>query len=152
MQTLDVSQAVAAVHAGGVLSAVLKAEGAAFYVELETRNAGMAALVTSNKRQPRAFRNPLKALEVIHELGLQSGRFVLEAWRPDEAAIERSGRPDRAAAMKQTHANAAAYDQWLREQVQESIDDPRPNLDHEAVVTKALARVDAMRKGKRGKT
>jgi len=46
---------------------------------------------------------------------------------------------------------AAAYDQWLREQMQEAIDDPRPSLDHEAVMRTALVRVDAMRKGQRGK-
>lgn len=46
---------------------------------------------------------------------------------------------------------AAAYDQWLREQMQEAIDDPRPSLDHEAVMKTALVRVDAMRKGQRGK-
>lgn len=152
MKTLDVSQAAAAAHAGGVLSAVLKAEGGSFYVELETRTAGTAVLVTSNNRRPRAFRNPVKALEVIRELGLQSGRFSLEAWRPDEVEIERSSRPDRAAAMKQMHANAAAYDKWLREQVQASIDDPRPSIEHEDVMKKALARVEAMRKGKRAKT
>ncbi|MGN4069028.1 hypothetical protein [Burkholderia gladioli] len=46
---------------------------------------------------------------------------------------------------------AAAYDQWLREQMQEAINDPRSSLDHEAVMKTALVRVDAMRKGQRGK-
>src|ERR1700709_2476414 len=45
MKTLDVSQATAAAHSGGVLSAILKAEGGSFYVELETRTAGVAVLV-----------------------------------------------------------------------------------------------------------
>jgi hypothetical protein len=151
MKTLDVSQATAAAHAGGVLSAILKAEGGSFYVELETRTAGTAVLVTSNSRRPRAFRNPVKALEVIRELGLQTGRFSLEAWRPDELESERQGRPDRAEAMKQTHANAVAYDRWVREQVQEAIDDPRPTVAHEDVMKKAEARIEAMRKGKRAK-
>lgn len=151
MKTLDVSQATAAAHAGGVLSAILKAEGGSFYVELETRTAGTAVLVTSNNRRPRAFRNPVKALEVIRELGLQTGRFSLEAWRPDEVEFERQSRPDRAEAMKSTHASAAAYDRWVREQVQEAIDDPRPTVAHEDVMKKAEARIKAMRKGKRAK-
>ena len=151
MKTLDVSQATAAAHAGGVLSAILKAEGGSFYVELETRTAGTAVLVTSNNRRPRAFRNPVKALEVIRELGLQTGRFSLEAWRPEEVGVERSSRPDRAEAMKATHANAAAYDKWLREQVQEAINDPRPTIAHEDVMMKAEARIEAMRKGRRAK-
>ena len=151
MKTLDVSQATAAAHAGGVLSAILKAEGGSFYVELETRTAGTAVLVTSNNRRPRAFRNPVKALEVIRELGLQSGRFSLEAWRPDEIELDRQSRPDRAKAMKTTHASAAAYDKWVRQQVQEAIDDPRPTIGHDDVMKKASARIEAMRKGKRAK-
>ena len=46
MKTLDVSQATAAAHAGGVLSAILKADGGSFYVELETRTAGTAGRCT----------------------------------------------------------------------------------------------------------
>lgn len=151
MKTLDVSQATAAAHAGGVLSAILKAEGGSFYVELETRTAGTAVLVTSNNRRPRAFRNPVNALEVIRELGLQTGRFSLEAWRPDEVEFERQNRPDRAQAMKATHASAAAYDTWVRQQVQEAIDDPHPTIAHDDVMRKADARIEAMRKGKRAK-
>jgi hypothetical protein len=88
---------------------------------------------------------------VIRELGLQTGRFSLEAWRPDEVGFERQSRPDRAEAMKATHASAAAYDKWLREQVQEAIDDPRLTVAHEDVTKKAEARIEAMRKGKRPK-
>jgi hypothetical protein len=151
MKTLDVSQATAAAHAGGVLSAILKAEGGSFFVELETRTAGVAVLVTSNNRRPRAFRNPIKALEVIRELGLQTGRFSLEAWRPGEAAFERPSRPDRAQALKQTHTSAAAYETWVRAQVQESMDDPRPSIEHAEVMKKAQTRIEAMRKGGRAK-
>jgi hypothetical protein len=151
MKTLDISQATAAAQAGGVRSAILKAEGDTFYVELETRAAGRAVLVTSNSRRPRAFRNPVRALEVIRELGLHAGRFSLEAWRPDEAGDERQGRPDRAEAMRQTHASAAAYDAWIREQVQEAVDDPRVAIAHDDVMKKAEARIEAMRKDRRAK-
>jgi hypothetical protein len=151
MKTLDVSQATAAAHAGGVLSAILKAEGGSFYLKLETRTAGTAVLVTSNNRRPRAFRNPVKALEVIRELGLQTCRFSLEAWWPDEVEFERSSRPDRAQAMKATHASAAAYDKWVRAQIHESVDDPRLSIGHADVMKKANARIDGMRKGKRAK-
>jgi hypothetical protein len=88
---------------------------------------------------------------VIRELGLQSGRFSLEAWRPDEIEFDRQSRPDRAEAMKATHASAAAYDKWMRQQVQEAIDDPHPTIAHDDVMKKAEARIEAMRKGKRAK-
>ena len=146
MKTLDVSQATAAAQAGGVLAAILRADGGQFFIELETRTAGVAILVTSNNRRPRAFRNPIKALEVIRELGLQNGRFSLEAWRPDEAEFDRQSRPDRAQAMKQTHSNAAAYEKWFREQVQESLDDPRPNVPHAQVQKEMADKKAALRK------
>lgn len=146
MKTLDVSQATAAAQAGGVLNAILRADGAQFFIELETRNAGTAVLVTSNNRRPRAFRNPIKALEVIRELGVQNGRFSLEAWRPDEASRERASRPDRAEAMKQTHSNAAAYEKWFSEQVQESLDDLRPNVPHAQVQKEMADKKKALRK------
>ena len=53
--------------------------------------------------------------------------------------------------MKATHASAAAYDKWVRQQVQEAIDDPRPPVAHDDVMKKAEARIEAMRKGKRAK-
>ncbi|MGF6482597.1 hypothetical protein OKW34_003264 [Paraburkholderia youngii] len=88
---------------------------------------------------------------MIRELGLQTGKFSLEAWRPDEVELDRHSRPDRAEAMKATHASAAAYDKWVREQVQDAIDDLRPTIAHDDVMKKADARIEAMRKGKRAK-
>jgi hypothetical protein len=77
---------------------------------------------------------------------LQNGRFSLEAWRPDEADFDRQCRPDRAEAMKQTHSNAAAYEKWFREQVQESLDDLRPNVPHAQVQMEMADKKAALRK------
>lgn len=54
-------------------------------------------------------------------------------------------RPDRAEALKRAH-EAAAYDAWFREQVQASIDDPRPDIPHDAVEAKFAAKREALRK------
>ncbi|KNH09072.1 Prevent host death protein, Phd antitoxin [Candidatus Burkholderia brachyanthoides] len=85
---------------------------------------------------------------MIRDLGVQNGRFSLEVWRPDEAERERASRPDRAEAMKQTHSNTAtaAYEKWFREQVQESLDDPRPNLQHAQVQKEMADKKAALRK------
>jgi len=152
MKTLDVSQATAAAQAGGILSAILRAEGGHFLIEFETRTAGPATLVTSNARRPRCFRNPLKALEMIRTLGVQSGRFSLEEWRPDESAADRPVRPDRARALKATHERAAAYDDWIRSEVQAAIDDPSPAISHSEVMSDVRAEIAAMRKSKRART
>jgi hypothetical protein len=78
--SFDVAQARAAVEAGGVLSAILRADKGAFYIELETRESGVADLVTSNGRERRPFRDPGQALKVVRELGVATGRFALEEW------------------------------------------------------------------------
>jgi hypothetical protein len=43
--SFDLAQASAAVKAGGVLSAILRADKGSFYIELEMREAGVAELV-----------------------------------------------------------------------------------------------------------
>ncbi|WP_066457768.1 antitoxin PaaA2 family protein [Castellaniella caeni] len=45
----------------------------------------------------------------------------------DWESVTVTKRPDRSAALKRAH-EAAAYDAWFRDQVQASIDDPRPNV------------------------
>ena len=77
---------------------------------------------------------------------MENRRFSLEAWRPDEAELDRPSGPDRAQAMKQTHLNAAAYEKWFREQVQESLDDPRPNVPHAQVQKEMADKKAALRK------
>lgn len=41
--------------------------------------------------------------------------------------------------------DSVARDKWIRDQVQEAIDDNRPAIDHDDVMKKAEARVEAMR-------
>lgn len=126
MQQLDLSQARSAVQTGGILSANLRPEGSRFVIEFETRS-GPAVLISTNSKRPRPF-SPLKAFEAIRELGLESGRFTLSQWRPEEGEKK---RPDRAEALKKTHqaaAAATAHDTWFREQVEQGLreaDDPK---------------------------
>jgi hypothetical protein len=64
-------------------------------------------------------------------------RFQVDATGYDATAKPLRARVDASERMRQAH-EAAAYDKWLREQVQESLDDPRPNVSH-AQVQKAMA-------------
>jgi hypothetical protein len=104
--SFDLSQASAAVKAGGVLSAILRADKGSFYIELETRESGVAELVTSNGRERRSFRDPGQALKVVRELGVATGRFALEAWDPHAPKPKAWERPDQAAHMKDRHQRA----------------------------------------------
>ncbi|MFP3564511.1 hypothetical protein [Paraburkholderia sp. SIMBA_030] len=56
--SFDLAQAGAAVRAGGVLSAILRAGNGVFHLELETRESGLAELVTANGRSDAPSANP----------------------------------------------------------------------------------------------
>jgi hypothetical protein len=129
MHTLTLEQLRATTDAGGVAGVTLKAQGGAFYVQVDTRNGGEAVLTKARSSEPRSFGNPAQALTLLRGLGLLVGSFDVQEWNPEDKAGLRT-RPDRAAALRRAH-EAASHDEWVREQVQASIDDPRPSVDDE---------------------
>jgi len=131
MQNLTLEQFRATVEAGGVMAVTLKAQGAVFAVQAETRRGGDAVLVDTRRKQPRMFSDPRKAMMLLRDMGIRDAKLDTQFWRPDQADILRK-RPAAAAQMKAAH-EAAAYDKWFRAQVQEAIDDPRPAIPHEQV-------------------
>lgn len=113
MENFTLDQLRAAQAGGAVLSVTLRAAGAGFEIEVETRG-GPARLVKSrNKRETRRFIDPRKALLLLRELGLLEARIDARDWRPEEQTLERQPRPDRAEAMKAAH-EALAHTDWLR--------------------------------------
>lgn len=125
--SFDLAQAGAAVRAGGVLSAILRAGNGVFHLELKTRESGLAELVTANGRRRRTFREHGAALRVVRELGIVSGRFVLEDWDTRAPRIPAWTRPDQSAGMKERHrrAEAAAALASDARRALAGIDDPR---------------------------
>ncbi len=105
MKTFTLSEARSAALSGGVLNANLKPTGSSFAIEFETRN-GVAVLIASVSKEVRHFANPIKAFEIIRDLGLQGGRFSVADWRPNEREFDRPARPDRALAMREAHEAA----------------------------------------------
>lgn len=99
-------------------------------------------LAAQRSRQVRLFRRFETLVAYLKEVGI--ARFEVDAVNFDPQAT-RPSRPDRSEAMKRTH-EAAAYDAWFREQVQASMDDPRPSIPHEAVEAKFAAKREALRK------
>lgn len=125
MQTLTLEQLRATTDAGGVLGVTLQAQGPAFLIKIETRR-GDRLLATTRNREPRKFVDPRKAMLLLRDLGIRDMRIDGAQWRPEEADLEKTARPDRAQAMKQAH-EAAAHDKWFREQVAQGLeeaDDP----------------------------
>ncbi|MGX7004897.1 hypothetical protein [Caballeronia sp. KNU42] len=125
-----------------MLSAILPAEKKSFYVELETREAGVAELVTSNGRERRTFREPGAALNVVREVGLVTCRFALDEWDTHPPKAKAWSRPDQSADMKARHQraeHAAAFETDIL-QALEDADDPRvEKISHGG----AMARLDA---------
>ncbi|GAC1678148.1 MAG: hypothetical protein NVS9B2_29330 [Steroidobacteraceae bacterium] len=139
MQTLTWEQFRATNDAGGILSVTLKADGAGFELQMETRR-GPATLVKARATaETRRFVDPRKALLLLRELGIREARMDTQRWQPDDVAFERKPRPDRAAALKATHAG---YDEWLRAKLDASIADPRPRVPHADVMAAAQAIID----------
>lgn len=147
--SFDLAQASAAVKAGGVLSAILRAEKGSFYIELETREAGVAELVTSNGRERRTFREPGAALKVVRELGVATGRFALEEWDTHAPKAKAWSRPDQSADMKARHQRAeesAAFETDILQALAEA-DDPRvEKIPHAEAMAMLDAKVAEIRK------
>lgn len=124
MQFLTQAQFQAAFAHGAIESVGLVPSGSRFAVKLVTRT-GEATLVQARAATPRLFGTTDSALKLLHKLGVH--RIVLEKldeWQPEQAALQKRSRPDRARAL----TRAAEYDRWVNGKVQASREDGRPAL------------------------
>lgn len=124
MTSLSQAQFQSAFRLGAVQSVGIEPVGAQFAVKFLTPN-GEAVLVRARQSEPRLFGSVDSAMRLLHRLGVR--RIVLDhldQWQPGQAAATRRSRPDRAAALSQ----AAEYDRWVRDKVQASRTDPRPDI------------------------
>lgn len=127
MATLSQAQFQSAFLLGSVQSVEIEPVGAQFAVKVVTPK-GNAVLVRSRQSEPRLFGSIDTAMRLLHRLGVR--RIVLdhlEQWQPERAVVTRRSRPDRAAALTQ----AAQYERWVRNKVQASRTDPRPDISDE---------------------
>jgi len=100
-------------------------------------------LAAQRSRQIRVFRRFETLASYLKDIGLP--QFDVDATRYAQSDTTGTKRPDRSEALKKAH-EAAAYDAWFREQVQASVDDPRPSIPHEQVKAKLAAKAQALRK------
>lgn len=89
------------------------------------------ALVAQRSHQVRIFRKLETLVEYLKGVGIP--RFDVDAVNYDSEGGDTYKRPDRAEAMKKAH-EAAAYDKWLKAEIQEAIDDPSPSIPHDEVM------------------
>lgn len=144
MQSMTLEQLRAASDAGGVAGVILKGQGGAFFVQIATRSGADAVLAKARSSEPRRFGNPAAALNVLRDVGITIGQFDASEWNPAEKEPA-PGTSGRAEALRKAH-QAAAYSGWLANEIQEAIDDSRPNLSHDEVMAEMDADIAALAK------
>jgi hypothetical protein len=123
-ETVDHHTLIRLVEAGAVRGAHVVGQkgGWAVLVRYGMQERPLAAQRSRNVRLFRRFETMVSYLK-----GLGIARFDVDAAEYDPDPLQSTRRPDRAEALRRAHA-AAAYDAWFREQVQASLDDPRPSV------------------------
>jgi hypothetical protein len=83
-------------------------------------------------------------MNVLRDVGITVGQFDASEWNPAEREpVKRRSGDNRAQALRKAH-KAAAYNEWLAAEIQETIDDPRPNLSHDGVMAEMDADIAAL--------
>lgn len=142
MRSMTLEQLRTASDAGGVTGVTLKGRGGAFLVQIATRNGSDAVLAKARSTEPRRFGNPAAALNVLRDIGITVGRFDATEWDPANKE-ESAGNRGRAEAMRKAH-RAVAYSEWLAAELQDAVDDARPNLSHDDVMAEMEADLVAL--------
>lgn len=130
MHQLTLQQFRTSAETGAVLSVTLRADGAKFVLNAETRG-GDATLVTGRTKTQRAFANPAQALTVLRGLGITDLRVDTSDWRPEDAAATRRTRPDRAEALR------ASHDAYVRMKLERALSAPQRSVSHSAAMKRA---------------
>jgi hypothetical protein len=126
MNIMTLDQFRSAFQTGGLRSVGVRAEGGRFFVTAEPGSGERITLATTRGRTARAFRDPGKAIAILHGIGARKVEVDTSHWSPEQAAQEGRRRPDTAERQRRAH-EAAAYDAWFRAEVQQALreaDDP----------------------------
>jgi hypothetical protein len=139
--SIDHSTLSILVQAGAIQSAQVLGQsgGWAVMVRYGNRECPLAA---QRSQKMRLFRSLETLANYLKGIGI--AQFEVNATQFDPVASNRTQRPDRALALRRTH-ESAAYDAWFREQVQHSLDDPRPSVPDDEAMALFKLRKDALR-------
>lgn len=87
-------------------------------------------LIAQRSRETRMFKRMESVVNYLTSVGI--AQFKVDASKFSPSEISHGTRPDRSEALKNAH-QAAEYNRWFDEQVQEAIDDPSPAIPHSEV-------------------
>ena len=145
-ETIDHGTLSRLVEAGAVRGAHIVGQSGGWAVLVKYGMTEERPLAAQRSRQVRLFRKFETLVSYLKALGM--ARFDVDAANYDPETATTARRPDRAEALKRAH-EAAAYDVWFREQVQASIDDPRPSVPDDEARARFANRKAALREAAR---
>jgi hypothetical protein len=140
-ETIDHTALVKLVESGAVNATHILAKQGGWAVQVQ-HGSQTHSLAAQRSQQIRLFKR-LETL-VIYLQGIGISHFDVDTSGYDPLQVKTYSRPDRSEAMKHAH-EAAAYEEWFKNQVQASIDDPRPSVSDEEVRRIFAAKRDAIR-------
>ena len=126
-KTMDHGTLRRLVNAGANVGAKVVGAAGGWGVVINYGRASQTLAATRGK--PRTFRQFETLASYLKELGITEYHVNSAAFEPGAAAANPSDKRSATASerMKRAH-KAVAYDTWFRQQVQASIDDPRPSV------------------------
>ncbi|NHZ90469.1 hypothetical protein F2P45_15785 [Massilia sp. CCM 8733] len=140
-ETIDHATLAKLTEANGVQGARIIGQPGGWGIVIKS-GATERALTAQRSRQARLFRKFETLVGYLKGVGIVNFDVDATNWNADTLANRQ--RPDTSAAMKQTH-EAAAYDKWLKAEVQEAIDDTSPTIPHDEVARNIRAAITAVR-------
>ena len=126
MSTMHLDRFRSALQTGGFRSVGVTASGGLFFVTAQPRNGERVTLATTRGKRARGFRDPGKAIALLHAIGARKVEVDTSEWSPEQAALEGRHRPDTAERQRRAH-QAVAHDAWFRSEVEQALheaDDP----------------------------
>ena len=94
--------------------------------------------LAATRGTPRTWRQFETLAGYLKELGIVEYRVNTAEFEPGAAVANPADKRSAMASERMKRAHRAAHDAWFREQVQASIDDPRPSVE-DAVAKKEFA-------------
>ncbi|WP_174891352.1 hypothetical protein [Candidatus Hamiltonella defensa] len=147
MQSMTLEQLDATARAGGVAGITLKGQEGSFLVEITTLSGQNSLLVKARSTCARRFGNPTSALMVLRKLGIFVAKIDATDWDPNQKDMSKS-RKSRSKALIGAH-KAAAYNQWISNEIEESVVDPNLNIAHNLVMSEIGKYMATMTEAKR---
>jgi len=108
MDNINLDQLRTAFLTGGVRTVGLAASGGLFLITAQLRDSGeWVVLKTTRGKQGRVFKDPGKAILLLHEIGVKKIAVDVSRWEPERAVAAGWRRPDVAGRQRRAHEAAA---------------------------------------------